>query len=228
VFSVVGKGVYTISQAAKLLRLYTPSVNAPGVNRWAFGYKRRGTAYRPAIDVEASRERTLTFLELVELMHVASLLESGKSWKKVREAVRVARKLFPDEPHPFALRKWFADATSLYMELGEKHNKPILVEMAGDAQVVMTECLRTYLRQIEFDPDTERANRWRPANSIIIDPERSFGQPIVTEGGVRTDILVEHYHAGDTINTIAAWYDLAEPEVEAAIQFEERLSTVPA
>ncbi len=227
-FAVIGKGVYTIPQAARLLRLDCPSVNSPSVHRWAFGYRRRGTLYPPIIRTDAQKRKdnskTLNFLELVELMHIASLLEGGISWPRVREAVRVAQKLLGDEPHPFATRQWFSDASTLYMQLGETHDEPILVEMAGAAQVAMKACLKAYLREIEFNSSTGVADKWRPMGLILVDPHRSFGLPIVAAGGVRTDVLADHARAGDSVNAIAAWYDVAEPEVEAAIEFEERLS----
>src|SRR5207245_3508717 len=119
-------------------------------------------------------------------MHIARLLEVGISWPKVREAVRVAQKLLGDEPHPFATRQWFSDASTLYMQLGETHSEPILVEMAGAAQVAMQACLKAYLREIEFNPRTGVADKWRPMGLILVEPQRCFGSPIVAYAGVRT------------------------------------------
>ena len=226
-FTVLGKGIYTVSRVTQLLQLESTHVNSPGIHRWAFGYIRGGVYYDPAINTEAAdrpeAERTLTFLEMVELMHIAGLLEAGKSWDKVRKAARVARRILKDDPHPFARYKWFADAASLYMELGKQHAEPVLLEMAGDAQVVFQPFLERYLKQIEFD-DEGLARLWSPFDGVAVDPRRSMGLPVVAEGGVRTDILAGHHLAGDTISAIASWYNIPEYEVETAVRFESRLS----
>jgi uncharacterized protein (DUF433 family) len=229
VLAVIGKGAYA-PQAARLLRIESSRANAASVHRWAFGYSRRGVHYPPAVRTEIAKkhhQKTVTFLELVELMHISSLLESGISWHTVREAVLVARRLLRHEMHPFAHRRWFADAKSLYMDLGRSKDAEILCEMAGDAQVVFPELLQVYLKQIEFDGRTGLALKWFPlgavGGAVVLDPERSLGLPIVSTGGVRTDILAQHYSAGDSITSIAAWYRVPEHEVEAAIDFEEKL-----
>ncbi|MEQ9401063.1 MAG: DUF433 domain-containing protein [Longimicrobiales bacterium] len=47
------------------------------------------------------------------------------------------------------------------------------------------------------------------------------GAPIVQGGGVRTDILAGMYQAGDSVATIASWFEVEEHEVLAAIRYEE-------
>src|SRR5690348_3519889 len=97
---VPGVGVYPARVAARLLQEKVATIQ-----RWAFGYRRRGNDYPAAITTilpEVEQERALTFLELVETMFIQALLRSGLSWPKVREASRVAARLLKDEPHPFA------------------------------------------------------------------------------------------------------------------------------
>jgi uncharacterized protein (DUF433 family) len=137
--------------------------------------------------------------------------------------------MFPKEPHPFAHRDWFADPGGVYLRLSKESGDRALVEMAGDAQYAMEGLLKIYLRQIHFNPDTGLADVWAPLGvnrPVVIDPRRSFGLPIVASG-VRTDLLAGHYSAGDRITEIAGWYQVPETEVEAAIEFEERLLPQP-
>ena len=97
--------------------------------------------------------------------------------------------------------------------------------MAGDAQVAMKEALAPYLHQLDFDV-RGLARRWFPmgsTESIVIDPTRSFGAPIVQQGGVRTDLISGMHRAGDSVPAIATWYEIEEHEVLAAIRYEDRL-----
>lgn len=233
--SVVGRGAYPVPQASRLLRLnpdIREIVTPGGIRRWAYGYKRRGIAYRPAIRSEdfSRRTGTLSFLELVEIMFIATSLASGLKWPKVREAARVAARVLADVQHPFALRQWFVDPAGLYLKLGTESGEAILIEMAGHAQLAMEDLLRVYLKQIRFSEVTGLANAWFPLGPdvpVVVDPLYSYGLPTVS-GGVRTDILAGHHRGGDSVESVAFWYGVPEHEVKAAIEFEDRFQPVPA
>lgn len=203
--------------------------DSAAVHRWAFGSQRRGTKYMSAIATELPElggVQALTFLELVELMFIQALLQTGLSWPKVREASRVAARLLKDEPHPFATKRWFADAAAIYLNMGVEHDEDILVEVAGYAQVVMEPVLHPYLTQLDFDMKGI-AQRWFPmgfATPVVLDPRRSFGMPITAKAGVPTEIIGRLSRAGDSVSTIAASYGIDEAEVEAALRYEGSLA----
>lgn len=236
--SIIGKGAYSMPLAAQLLRLDAPKarINPSAVRRWAFGYERRGIEYPPAVQATEFREQDgLSFLEVVELMHVAAFLQIGKSWHKVRNAIHTARRHLRHENqsdrHPLARHEWFAEGGTLYMrlagELGKGDSSRAVLEAVGDGQVVLDECLRLYLKQIEFDPITRLAQRWFPGGviggPIVCDPQRQMGLPVTFDGGVRTDIIARHAKAGDEVRYIARSYRIREHAVAAAIHFEASL-----
>ncbi len=217
-------GVYTVPVAARLLHERSTTVE-----RWAFGYQRRGKDYRAAIATDIppiGNAKAITFLELVELMFVQALLTTGLSWPKVLEASRVAARLLKGERHPFATRRWFADPAALYLSLGQEHGQDLLVEVAGHAQVAMEPVLHPYLKQLDFDSHGV-ARRWFPMGletAVVLDPRRSFGMPITVSAGVPTEALARLHGAGDSVETIAAWYRMDEAEVDAAVRYEEALT----
>ena len=217
-------GVYTVPVAARLLQEKPATIE-----RWGFGYQRRGREYSAAIATDVppiGGSRAITFLELVELMFVQALLTTGLSWPKLREASRVAAHLLRGERHPFATRRWFADPAALYLSLGQEHAEALLVEVAGHAQVAMEPVLHPYLKQLDFDAHGV-ARRWFPMGleaPVVLDPRRSFGMPITVNGGVPTEAIARLHTAGDSIETIAAWYRIDEAEVDAAIRYEEALT----
>ena len=227
--SFAEKGIYTVSDAARLL-----SLKPPTIRRWGFGYERRRKRYDPAIKNELpviAGTRALSFLELVELLYIKGLLQSGHSWKRVREAAKVAAREMQVD-HPFATRRFFADPGAIYTLVSPKNREPILIELAGHGQIAMREVLRTYLHQLDFSLDdvNEIAVRWYPVGReapIVVDPILAFGAPTIRGTGIRTDLLAEHVGSDDeeAIDDVAWWFELEPWKVKAAVEFERGMDT---
>jgi uncharacterized protein (DUF433 family) len=62
----------------------------------------------------------------------------------------------------------------------------------------------------------------------VIDPLRQFGEPVVGNSSVRTEIITEQLRAGESIDTIAHLYELPRAAVEAAVRYELGRSDVAA
>ena len=65
--------------------------------------------------------------------------------------------------------------------------------------------------------------RWWPlgeGHSVVIDPERSFGAPIVHREGVQTLILAQAALAENSIETAADRYDVDPIAVAEAVEYE--------
>lgn len=217
-------GLYPLPTVARLL-----GVDREAVRRWAFGYTRRGRKYSSAIQTDLPQEegsQVLTFLELIELLHIRAFLDAGVSWAKVRDAAATAARLLADEPHPFARRQWFADPAALYLKLGTASGDECLVEVAGHAQVALEPALRPYLQQIDFDVDG-LAQRWYPLGltvPVVLDPLRGFGAPITDRSGISTEIIAAHHRAGDSVETIASWFQADVHEIAVALEYESQLA----
>jgi len=83
--------------------------------------------------------------------------------------------------------------------------------------------LPSLLEGVEFD-NQGQATRWRPdpsvLPSVVIDPGRQFGQPIVIEGGVQTAALADAVKAEGSIGAVERWYEEPKAAVEQAVRFE--------
>lgn len=55
---------------------------------------------------------------------------------------------------------------------------------------------------------------------MVIDPEYGFGFPVVAKSGVRTEIILERFRAGDLKEQISADFNIEQVHVERALQFE--------
>ena len=59
--------------------------------------------------------------------------------------------------------------------------------------------------------------------AIVIDPQRSFGQPIAAEFGVPTVALAEAVKSEGSIDRVARLYEVSSAVVRDAVRFEEYL-----
>jgi uncharacterized protein (DUF433 family) len=86
------------------------------------------------------------------------------------------------------------------------------------------------LRRIDWGGDVaERLYPWVRADieaaqpkSIVIDPRRGFGQPVIAGTGIQARIIAERYRAGESIAALAKDYALAVDKIEDAIRCETR------
>lgn len=80
----------------------------------------------------------------------------------------------------------------------------------------------------DLDIEADEVLRWRPfhgKDSIVIDPERSFGQPIAAASGVPTEVLVDAVRAEASVARVAALYEVDRSIVADAVKYHEELAT---
>ncbi len=225
--------VYTVAEAARLCGL-----SQGRVRRWVKGYSfRRGTRIRTSPPVVQTPARVgqlgaigLDFLDLIEIRYVKAFVDAGVSWNVLRRAhARAAAILHAN--HPFATKKFYTDGQTILAKLGD----PPLLDILRN-QFVFSQLLDRYLaggEALDFD-NKDMALRWWPMGrkrSVVIDSQRSFGQPIVSIEGVPTAVLNRAYLAENeespvlypgsaAIGLVASWYGVEKRSVRAAIEYE--------
>lgn len=214
---------YTVADAARYLRIPPATLRSWLVGRTYPLQSGTGASeplIRPA-DPEAVR---LSFTNLVEA-HVLRALRAQHDvpLRAVRAAVayaedklRISRLLLSDE-----LR---TNAGELFLDhLGQ------LINLSKSGQLAMRVVLEAYLRRVERD-DRSIPVRLYPfitgttadaARTVVIDPTVSFGRPTVAGHGVATRILAQRIDAGESVEALAADYDIPPQAVEEAIVFEQ-------
>ncbi len=184
---LIGRGIYTVPEASRLT-----GVPTAGIRRWLRGYAYPVTAGRkvarpvvlhdyPLIDSELA----LSFLDLIEVRIVNSLRLRGFSWKVIRLAEQHAREVFQTD-HPFATRKFRTDGRTIFADLRKTCGERPLLELSQNP-FTFRAVVQPKLKDLEFDSKGQ-ASLWRPMgpqHRVLLDPKRSFGQPIVSEGGRR-------------------------------------------
>ncbi len=85
---------------------------------------------------------------------------------------------------------------------------------------------------LDLDFDDEKTTRWfllPKSRQVVADPERSFGQPIVDNGGVTTNRLAQVYEAeGRSVEKVALLYEVPRKAVRDALAFERQIGQLAA
>jgi uncharacterized protein (DUF433 family) len=223
--SLVGRGLYTISEAAALT-----GASAQAIRRWVFGYQfRLGDRGRDMPSVwkaeigNVDGHKVLSFLDLMEVRFIVAFRKQRVSWAAIREAATLACQMFEDS-HPFTRRRFRTDGKRIFQQV-EERPQTRLFDMNRKAWVFNEIVGPSLYSGVEFVKD--QTARWYPTwpkKTVVIDPQIGFGRPTVSRGNVPTEVLAASARAEGSASAAARWYRVAPSIVKAAIEFEERLA----
>lgn len=225
-FAILERPVYGVSEAAGLLGLRPDRARA-----WLDGYERSGVRYPPVIREEPTGDDLVTWGEFVELGYLREYRRKGVPLQRLRPVIDELRREFTT-PYPLATARPYILGKELVLEVQERHDlpTPIAIVVRSGQQVLLADAAKQFFKKVEFDPSSsgaiQRIRPAGPASPVVIDPLVRFGRPAVS--GVSTDRLWELADAGESIEEIAAGYDLPEDEVRAAVAYEEQFRSLAA
>lgn len=213
---------YALAEAARYLRL------APATLRsWVLGRPyptAKGTGrFQPLIHPPSRQPIVLSFANLIEAHVLRSLrTDHGVPLKAVRDALRFAeQKLRVDR---LLLRKELCtNGGQLFLD---RYGQ--LINLSASGQLAMRRMFDQHLMRVEWD-NQKFPVRLYPfvsvetglsAKSIVIDPSIGFGRPVVVRAGISTRAIADRIAAGETVDDLAADYDLSTTEIEQAVLYE--------
>jgi uncharacterized protein (DUF433 family) len=178
---------------------------------------------KPVIQPADSKSRLLSFMNLVEI-HVLDAIRRkyNISLEKVRIAVHYLSRQFPSK-HPLADQEFATDGLNLFVEKFSQ-----LINISQDGQLAMREIIQAHLERIERDmagipvrlyPFTRKRDSQEP-KAVVIDPQISFGRPVLAGTGIATAVVAERYKAGESMDALADDYGLERLKIEEAIRCE--------
>jgi uncharacterized protein (DUF433 family) len=221
-----GVGLYTVPEAAHLLRVQTRKLR-----RWTSGYTfADGRSSKPVFSRDYPRLRspqTLSFQDLLELLLVSRFRGVGWSLQRIRQEGHAAEKRFK-VTHPFASKRVLTDGKYWYTELppllGEDRSPYRIIQPEPSRRLVFSDIIARFL--VDLDYEGEEVSSFYPEGRVypvVIDRSRAFGKPIETESGVPTRVLYDSHMAGDSIEEVARWYHVSPETVRAAVAYEKKL-----
>jgi uncharacterized protein (DUF433 family) len=218
--------IYYPAEVSRLIKISTTRIN-----RWLKGYSyvydaqyvKKPPVIKGTPDKD-SYEGYASFLDLIELLFIKQFLDYGISLQKLRKAFDEAKKIL-NVPY-LAHQVFFTDGNNICLKVKQKG---AILELLSGGQWVIKDIIVQLAHQIDFDRVTQEARRWYPPEGkrlVIIDPRYSFGQPIIKDKGIKTEIIYDFYLSENkNIDIICKWYNLTPEEVNAAINFQSYIAT---
>jgi uncharacterized protein (DUF433 family) len=218
--------VYSIVDAARYLQVPSSTLKA-----WVLGREfptSRGTSFtQPLIRVPPGQKRPiqLSFYNLVEAHVLAAMRRVHElPMPKIKRALAlVERELGSKQP--------------LIQARFETNGADLLIRSyAGsiqtqDGQLLLEQLGLSYSR-IEWDAQDRLAAQLFPyvradavriqeqPKSVVIDPRRAFGRPVLAGTGISTESVAQRHLAGESIDVLARDYELDVEQVEDALRCE--------
>lgn len=221
---LVGVGLYSLADASKLLR--TPSRT---LRRWMDGYNYKVEGEVRAVpplwtpDIPKFDEDVeLSFRDLIELRFVQAFVSNGIGLQAVRNCLEYARQCIHSD-RPFSSGRFRTDGRTIFLESLQIADEPKLLDLKKK-QYVFKQIVEQSFKDLDLVGDT--VARWRPyrgKDSIVVDPTRSFGQPIAEAVGVPTVVLADAVKAEGSQAVVAAMYEVEKSVVQDAVRFQAEL-----
>jgi uncharacterized protein (DUF433 family) len=168
----------------------------------------------------------LGFRDLMEIKVAAEFIRHGLSAQRIRAAIDLAREVYGFD-HPLSTDRFKTDGKDIFLRVIEsiedgKEDEKVLNTF--HRQYAFAQIIERSLKGVEFD-ERGAPQLWWPAGikqRIVVDPARSFGQPIDEISSVPTRILAA---AGlsDGVQLAATTYDVPRASVVRAMKFEASL-----
>ena len=209
--------LYTQSEAAGMLGMPQSTFN-----HWATGYETNSGKHKPGfITVERpGRGYTVPFVGLAEAWVVRAFTKAGVPVRRIRPALEQLRTQIGLE-HALASDRLATDGAEILWDLRQQDadfddNRLVVVR---NGQATFGEIVREHLKHVKYrDGFIGQVRIPRTFGSdMTIDPEINFGQPTLTEYGVRVEDLLGRIAAGEMIADVAHDYGIPPKTVEGLV-----------
>lgn len=212
---------YSYAQAARYLRL-------PESTLWSWfsgmTYGRKpNTRHFRRILVPSSRER-LSFYDIASAHMLMAFRHKGATAEDMRAVVQSLEKQFPDAKHPLLGRKFLMFGKDVVIdELGQ------LMNLTRGRQLGLRKIMEKFLSRVETD-DNSMPVRFSPVRTthsrgkgvIVIDPELSYGRPVIRGTGIAAEVIASRRDSGESISGLAKDYGLTRREIEEAVRYFDK------
>lgn len=168
------------------------------------------------------RELIIGFEDLVSMRVIAILRSLGVSWKKIHRAERWLRDR-TGYPRPFAIERVWTETEDVFADYPEG-----FIAASRGGQIAFGDMLGEYLQPVE-DMTFMRhngiriADTWTTHQDIMINPLIQFGEPCIKNTRIRTRVIWQLHKGGDTIPYMVRAFELSEPQIDHALEWEYRL-----
>jgi uncharacterized protein (DUF433 family) len=206
--------IYAQAEAADIIRMPRSTFN-----HWATGYTTTsGNRKPPFITVDRpGRGYTVPFIGLAEAWIVKAFAQAGVPMGRIRPALEQLRSQIGVE-HALASDRLKTDGAEILWDLRQRDaafdDNRLVVVRNGDA--TFGEIVREHLKRVDYRDGFVGQLRIPRVDGadITVDPQINFGQPTLTQYGIRVHDILDRIAAGETMEEVAADFDLPNATVE--------------
>lgn len=233
---VLGRGVYGSGDALRLINFHRGDiasrfVSPSTVRRWLRGYdfEANGEVHHsePLWTPDYSNDNEVievSFRDLIELRFVKAFRDLGLGLPTIRECFERAVEWVHDE-RPFSTQRFRTDGKTIFLEITGNVAEGEMIDIKL-RQRVFSRIVEPSLRDLEFDADV--VARWFPLGmskkSVVLDPARSFGRPILSGYGIPTEVLADAVGVEGSPERVARSFEVPVSAVRDAVAFEHQLA----
>ena len=222
-----GIGIYTAPEAARMV-----GMGAQTLRRWVLGYDHKSkdaklqhepALWTPQYDPEASDGVLLGFRDLIEARIVNALRKKRIGLPTIRLCMERAKEMVGQE-RPFSTSDFKTDGKNIFLQITRDLDEPELIDLKHK-QGVFRRVVEPSLADLDFGPDG--AERWwllHGRKTIVADPDRSFGQPIIADHGIATATIAQALKAEGSIDKVARLYEIKPRLVKDALAYEAQIT----
>lgn len=212
----LGGGIYTIPDIAQILRLPNNKVS-----RWVRSYwdEKLGKEFGNKYSWNIEQTKAVSFHTLVELYIFHQLNLAGLKPSTVLKAHKVLAERF-NTLFPFAnanvLESLNTDGRRIYLEQDDQ-----TIITLDETNQLNFDFIKVFFKLIEFDDDALARRFWPlgKTKSIVCDPERQFGHPVINDTNIYPEAIYNLYKAGESVKFISYLYELNDNQVQDAIDY---------
>lgn len=215
---LLGIGLYTPAEASRYL-----GVQVQKLRRWLKGHHIGDRKYPPLWDPEVDlgdQSLHLGFRDLLEMRAAHAFMAVGVSPQQIRRAILEARQFVNDE-RPLSTTRFQTDGRTVFLEIAREDGDTQLLDLFKK-QYAIRDVLKQSFKDVDYE--LEAPARWWIAGrkqGIVLDPRRSFGQPVDDKTGVPTRVLAAAAAAEGGIEAAAKAWEVSRQTIERAVAFEQ-------
>lgn len=214
----IGNGIFTTQEIAQILRLPYQKVRKWITEYWDGDL---GKCYEKEYSWIVGNSRAVGFHTLIEFYIMMQFTEAGVKTKEVLKAHKELSKFY-NTLFPFAKKEVIENIKTDHSKIFlEKDGDTISLDGSKQFNLAI---IKMFFKNLEFD-DEMLASRFWPLgkeHSIVCDPHRKFGQPVLDGTSIQSEAIYRMYLADEPISFIASLYEVSENAVKDAILFHKK------
>jgi uncharacterized protein (DUF433 family) len=214
-------GIYTVTEAAELVAAPIPLVRV-----WIAGRRGRQFAVIENQLGKVNGKNAISFTNLMELRFVALFWRAGVDLREIRSIMHEARRVL-EHPHPFATKTIFrTDGRKIVAEIGRKNGIDSIYDLRSRNYEMRDVVMDSLKEDVRYDPRGEAA-AWHPrkrlAPHVVVNPNYSFGQPVLEQSRIPTETLAKAVKVEGSARIVAELYEVPIKQVREAVAFQSEL-----